>query len=87
MQTPNESKAFERAVQPLFDLLFPEFAEQVAAFRVDLALADRIEKLATKCTDGDLTEAERAEYTGYVRANKFVAILQNRARQILASRN
>ena len=32
-----------------------------------------------------LTEAERAEYEGYVRASKFIAVLKRQARQILAS--
>ena len=34
-----------------------------------------------------LTEDERAEYAGYVRANKFVAILKRQAQQIANSRH
>jgi len=44
-------------------------------------------ELARKSTEGDLTEDERAEYAGYVRANKFVAILKRQAQQIANSRN
>lgn len=47
----------------------------------------RIEELASQSTEGLLTDAERAEYEGYVRANKFVAILQRRARQIVGSQS
>jgi hypothetical protein len=36
-------------------------------------------------TEGQLTEAERAEYAGYVRANKFIAILRRQARQLLGA--
>jgi hypothetical protein len=32
-----------------------------------------------KSTEGQLTEEERAEYSGFVRANKFVAILKRQA--------
>jgi hypothetical protein len=39
----------------------------------------RIEDLARRSTEGELTEDELAEYTGYVRANKFVAILKRQA--------
>jgi uncharacterized protein YnzC (UPF0291/DUF896 family) len=47
----------------------------------------RIEELARKSTEGELTEDERAEYAGYVRANKFVAILKRQAQQIANSRH
>jgi glutamyl-tRNA reductase len=46
-------------------------------------LQQRIEELACKANEGELTEAERAEYQGYVRANEFVAILQAKARKLL----
>jgi uncharacterized protein YnzC (UPF0291/DUF896 family) len=55
----------------------------VLAFRGDAQLNERIEELASKSNEGELTPAERAEYAGYVRANKFVAILQNRARHVV----
>jgi uncharacterized protein YnzC (UPF0291/DUF896 family) len=63
----------------------PEKAEAVANFRADPKLQARIEELASKSTEGQLTEAEMAEYAGYVRANKFVAILQRQARQLVGS--
>ena len=47
----------------------------------------RLEHLARKSTEGELTEDERAEYAGYVRANKFVAILKRQAQQIANSRH
>lgn len=36
-------------------------------------------------TEGQLTETERAEYGGYARANKFIAILQRQARQLIGA--
>ncbi len=39
-----------------------------------------------KCTEGELTEVERAEYEGYIRANDFIATLQAKARKMLAER-
>ena len=50
-------------------------------------LQARIEELAQKSTEGELTEDERAEYAGYVRANKFVAILKRQAQQIANSQS
>ena len=54
----------------------PEKADAVIGFRADAELQVRIEQLAQKSTEGELTEDERAEYAGYVRANKVVAILK-----------
>ena len=68
-------------------IVLPEKAEEVVEFRADPELQARIEELASKATEGQLSEAERAEYAGYVRANKFVAILQRQARQLIESQS
>ncbi len=47
----------------------------------DDALRARIEELAVKSTEGDLSPEERDEYGGYVRANKFVAVLRREAKK------
>ena len=66
-------------------IVLPEKAEAVVRFRAAPELQARIEELAGKSTEGQLTEAERAEYAGYVRANKFIAILQRQARQLMGA--
>lgn len=67
----------------MLQIVLPEKAEAVLNFRPDPELQARIEQLAGKSTEGQLTEAERAEYEGYVRANKFVAILRRHARELV----
>jgi hypothetical protein len=47
----------------------------------------RTEELAARNTEGALSEAERAEHEGYVRANHFIAVLQAKARKLLAGRS
>jgi uncharacterized protein YnzC (UPF0291/DUF896 family) len=69
----------------VLQIVLPEKAEAVLKFRPDPKLKARIEELAGKSTEGQLTETEKAEYAGYVRANKFVAILQRQARQMVGS--
>ncbi|MBI4661750.1 MAG: hypothetical protein HY735_23250 [Verrucomicrobia bacterium] len=76
MPVTPETEAFDRGVRPVLQILLPEKAEAVVNFRADPELQARIEELAGKSTEGELIEAEMAEYAGYVRANKFVAILQ-----------
>lgn len=66
------------------EMVFPDKAQVVLGFRPAPELQARIEELAAKSTEGQLTEAERAEYAGYVQANKFVAILKRLAREMSA---
>ena len=82
MLTTLDMTAFDRGVRPVAQIVFPEKAQAVLEFRPDPELQKRIDELAEKSTEGQLTETERAEYEGYVRANKFIAILQRLARQI-----
>jgi hypothetical protein len=86
MATNSESLAFDRGVRPMLEIVLPEKADAVIGFRADPELQARIEELAQKSTEGNLTEDERAEYSGYVRANKFVAILKRQAQQISRGR-
>jgi hypothetical protein len=87
MQATPETTAFERGVGPVMQIVLPEKAEEVVEFRADPELQARIEELASKSTEGQLSETERAEYAGYVRANKFVAVLQRQARQLIDSQS
>jgi uncharacterized protein YnzC (UPF0291/DUF896 family) len=86
MATSSEMAAFDRGVRPLMEIVLPERAEAVIRFRAEPELQERIDELAERSIEGQLTEAERSEYTGYVRANKFVAVLQQHARRLIESR-
>ena len=85
MATTSESLAFDRGIRPMLEIVLPGKADEVIGFQADPDLQARIEELARKSTEGELTEDERAEYAGYVRANKFVAILKRQAKQIANS--
>jgi len=85
VQATAEIDAFERGVRPVLRIVLPEKAEAILRFRAAPELQARIEELAGKSSEGQLTETERAEYTGYVRANKFVAILQRHAQQLIGA--
>ena len=83
MPVPTETEAFDLGVQPVLRIVLPDKAGAVLDFRADAKLQARIEALAEKSTEGQLDDAEKAEYAGYVRANKFVAILQRQARHLV----
>ena len=82
MRSGAETDAFDRGIRPLLEIVLPGRTREIAGFQADPGLRARIDELAFKSTEGLLTEPERAEYAGYVRANKFVAILQKKAREL-----
>jgi hypothetical protein len=83
MSTIYDTSAFERGTDPILGFFSREQAESLVAYHGDDALRAKIEELAQKNTEGTLTPAERVDYEGYVQANKFIAILQAKARKFL----
>jgi len=81
------SNAFERSISPIIEILLPQKARDVVDYQPDPVLQQRIEELALRSTEGELTDDERAEYEGYIRANKFVAVIQRQARRVLGSQS
>ncbi len=61
MTTTAEMLAFSRGVRPVVELVFPEKAAAVLGFRPAPELQARIEELAARCTEGQLTQTEREE--------------------------
>ena len=62
-------------------------AEALLRLRADPELQVRIEALADKSTEGQLTPEEREEYETLIRVAPFVALLQANARRLLAPGN
>ena len=75
-----EANAFERGIRQLLQIVLPDKLDAILQFRPSSELQARIEELAARSTEGELNIVEKSEYEGYVRANKFVAILQRQAR-------
>jgi len=85
MSLASEShQAFHRGTAPIFALLSPEQTRQLANLRGDAATANRLSELAAKANEGELSDAERAEYEAYIEANNLLAVLQAEARFRLA---
>ena len=68
----------------LSDNVLTARAESLLRLRSDMEMQGRIEDLADKCTEGRLTPEERDEYEAMIRVGNFVAILQAKARRLLA---
>jgi len=72
-----------QVLEPAFRELPPEVARQMIDLKTDEQLQDRIETLAGKANDGELTDAERHECASYVKAGDILATLQAIARRSL----
>jgi hypothetical protein len=81
---PTENGVLHRLLDPLCDCLTPAMARRLVKFRADSETQARVDELADKCTEGELTPAERREYDAYVRAINLISILQSKARMVLA---
>lgn len=73
-------QAFHRGIAPVFALLSSDQLRHLAQLAADVSLADRVDELAGKANEGELTAEERAEYEAYIEANNVVAVLQAEAR-------
>ncbi len=71
-------------VEPLSRGLTPASARDLLAVQPDQRVRRRLARLARKCDEGTLTPEERAEYQVYVDVGDFVALLQVRARRVIA---
>lgn len=80
-----EATVLDRLLDPVSGCLTPVVARRLVELRADPVAQARVEELARKSTAGTLSPRERAEYETYVSAGTFIAILQSKARALLAA--
>ena len=85
MSTVSRPSPLERLLEPLAAGLTSEMARYISEFRADEEVQRRIEELAGKANEGELTDDERREYEEFVDAGTLIAILQSKARKRLGS--
>ncbi len=83
METTSPMTALDRMLDPLSDCLDAEVARRIVALRIAPEIQARIQELADRCNEGQLTEAERAEYDGYVEGAEIVSLIKLKARRFL----
>ena len=84
MKAAKTTSALDGLLDPLGECLTPETARRLVALKADASLQARVTYLADRHSEGLLTSAERSEYSSYVSFSTFVAILQSKARRLLA---
>jgi len=83
MSAPTVPSPLQRLLDPITECLTRESAERILNFRADDATQARIDELADKANNGELTDDERTEYSQFVDAIDLIAILQANARRVL----
>ena len=74
-------------VDPIGRALTPEAAKAILEVRADDKTQKRIDELADKCNEGDLSAEERVEYQEFVSLFNILTLLQARARSLLRFSN
>lgn len=82
----NLTSALDRILDPLLSALTPEVAEKVVQLQADDKLQTRLDELADKSNEGELTEEEAREYDAYLRGLTVVSVFQTKARAMLRQR-
>ncbi|MBC7968218.1 MAG: hypothetical protein H7Z17_20115 [Fuerstia sp.] len=77
--TTQSQQAFHRGTAPIFDILSRDQMQHLSDLQADDSLSDRIDELATKANEGELSAEERDEYEACIEANNLMAILQAEA--------
>jgi hypothetical protein len=81
--TLQETSILAQLLEPIAQCMTPELAQRIADLRASPEAQARIDELADKCNEGELTPAEAAEYDSYVDAIDLIAVLQAQARDVL----
>ena len=87
MRNSSVPTVLERALEPIGGCLTPTAAAKLLRLKLDKKTQARLDVLADKCTEGELSVEERAEYESVVLALELVTLLQAEARAFLATHN
>ncbi len=86
MKIGDPVNVLDRLLDPLSRCFTTESAKALAELQADPVAQARVEELAEKCNDGQLTPEERREYETYVHVGNLIGILQSKARLYLKQR-
>jgi hypothetical protein len=70
----------DRVLEPFVECLTREAAQKIVNLRAEPQVQARLDELADKANEGQLSNEERAEYDRYLAAFHFITGLQAQAR-------
>ena len=84
MSALSSAAVLDHLIDPVSRCFSAEIAQQLVNLRADAETQARIDELAEKANEGELSAEERAEYSAYVNCMNFIGVLQAKARRLLA---
>ena len=87
MQNAYDSTVLDEMLEPVSRCFGLETARALVGLRANERTLTRVEALAGKSNEGQLTAEERADYDACVPASTLIGILQAKARRLLAQAN
>jgi hypothetical protein len=78
------TELLDRMLEPVSEAISPEIARKLISLRADDVAQARMDKLADARNEGSLTPQEDAEYRALIAAASVIAVLQSKARAVLA---
>jgi hypothetical protein len=81
--TDHKPTLLDSLLEPFGECLTLEVAEKLVKLRANPVIVAKVEELAEKCNEGQLTTDERDEYESYVHVNNVMMMLKARARKFL----
>ena len=85
MNSTPQNDVLDRVLDPFTECLTPEVAQRIVNLQADAQTQARVDELAEKANEGQLSAMDAAEYNRYREAFHFVTILQAKARRLLSS--
>lgn len=74
----------DRILDPLADCLTREVAARILEVRLEPDIQARVDELAAKANEGELTAEDRAEYELLIEKADLLGVFKSLARQVLA---
>lgn len=87
MPNVTATNMLDRFLNPLADCLTKEAATRILELRLDPQTQARLDELARKANEGELSEEERDEYEEFVEGIDIIGILKAKARSVLSRNN
>jgi hypothetical protein len=81
----SSTELLEQVLDPFVDCLTPDAARTVVSLRAAPEVQARLDHLADRANEGLLTSSEQAEYERFRATFHMIALLQSKARQLLAA--
>ncbi len=77
------SNVLDQVLTPFTECLTPDVAQRIVDMRANSETQSRLDELAEKANEGQLSSLEEAEYTKFREAFHFITVLQTKARHLL----